>query len=192
MTFRANHPGLRRWCARLAVAASTATLLATLVLWSLYLVRDDFDFGFYSRPYASGEGWMFAIAHYSDSGPFAGYSVWSDRPRSPVQGPLYGTPDYPAWEKQIRQSDRVLDVGGFYFCRWSLIAISEDAATLEGVEYDAEVPFWFVCAASIPLPLWWLRRRVRGRRRAAAGQCLGCGYDLRASVGRCPECGRTL
>jgi hypothetical protein len=37
---------------------------------------------------------------------------------------------------------------------------------------------------------------VRGRRRRRAeqwsrvGLCPACGYDLRASAGRCPECGR--
>ncbi len=33
-------------------------------------------------------------------------------------------------------------------------------------------------------------RRRRLARRAAAGRCPACGYDLRATPARCPECGR--
>jgi hypothetical protein len=39
------------------------------------------------------------------------------------------------------------------------------------------------------LPALWLFRFVRGRRVNKAGCCLVCGYDVRASPERCPECG---
>lgn len=53
------------------------------------------------------------------------------------------------------------------------------------------VPYWAVLAAALPLPLWRLRKWHRRRRRMRTGLCPRCGYDLRATPGRCPECGAT-
>jgi hypothetical protein len=51
------------------------------------------------------------------------------------------------------------------------------------------VPYWLIALAFATPPGWWLAKRVRRRRRFKAGLCVACGYDLRASPERCPECG---
>ena len=50
----------------------------------------------------------------------------------------------------------------------------------------AETPVLLLTAT---LPLWSVARRWRAWRRQRAGLCPSCGYDLRATPDRCPECG---
>src|SRR5215208_4024714 len=42
------------------------------------------------------------------------------------------------------------------------------------------------------LPSIWLLSSRRQRSRSRLGLCRVCGYDLRASAGRCPECGTSF
>lgn len=46
---------------------------------------------------------------------------------------------------------------------------------------------WLLCLGLVPLAD--LRRAIRGRRRVSQQRCRSCGYDLRATPERCPECG---
>jgi hypothetical protein len=65
-----------------------------------------------------------------------------------------------------------------------------------GAGYSAvTVPFWLIGVALL-LPAMApnaLRRATRWlpRRKPVPGRCAACGYDLRATPERCPECGRS-
>jgi len=50
------------------------------------------------------------------------------------------------------------------------------------------VPYWFICLITALAPAIRLTARLR-RKRHPPGLCPKCGYDLRATPDRCPECG---
>jgi hypothetical protein len=51
-------------------------------------------------------------------------------------------------------------------------------------------PHWLFLPPLAVLPAAVASRRWTCRRRDALGLCAACGYDLRATPGRCPECGK--
>jgi hypothetical protein len=57
---------------------------------------------------------------------------------------------------------------------------------------ELELPLWLVAMTFAVPPAMLLYRRRRAVQRGRAGQCPACGYDLRATPERCPECGRVI
>jgi hypothetical protein len=51
------------------------------------------------------------------------------------------------------------------------------------------VPFGYFLALFLVLPTFFLMNKLRHRHRRKSGCCVKCGYDLRATPDRCPECG---
>jgi len=54
------------------------------------------------------------------------------------------------------------------------------------------LPHWFCVLMFAMLPAVRLRSVLRTRRRNRMGVCRNCGYDLRATPDRCPECGTAV
>ena len=53
------------------------------------------------------------------------------------------------------------------------------------------VPDWSLITFGLGASVWLIHRKVR-RRSQTHGLCANCGYDLRASKDRCPECGAII
>jgi hypothetical protein len=63
-------------------------------------------------------------------------------------------------------------------------------------EREIRIEWWVVVAVSFVLPLVWQTRRlvirereISRRRKLEKSICITCGYDMRATPERCPECG---
>jgi hypothetical protein len=78
------------------------------------------------------------------------------------------------------------------FARWGGIGVRTiNGMTVNGYASTSTttvLPMWFLLLISVTLPLTWLYVGMRRRNRLCAGACQFCGYDLRATPDRCPEC----
>ncbi|CAN5572732.1 hypothetical protein BH09PLA1_BH09PLA1_02870 [soil metagenome] len=62
----------------------------------------------------------------------------------------------------------------------------------DGRTISIRFPAWVLSLVCSVLPLIWLSPGYRRRVRKRLGLCERCGYDVRATPERCPECGRSI
>ena len=185
---------LIRWGFNGAAAISAAMLLATLVLWvSSYFVVDELT---WERPnVVSPQEGPYAWTTRAESGRF-----WASRGvEFPFMKPEMGF-------HLFRTSGGIgsgRDGLGFaiHFDRSGMkyvINVSPNGVFTDGgLQYCAgdgsidqlKFPCWLPALLFAAIPAWWLIRKVRRSRRVRLGFCRSCGYDLRATPRRCPECG---
>ena len=97
----------------------------------------------------------------------------------------YGDIGDPGWSHTSTRPVRpaIEDVAARFSFAVSFLGFSllSERSTGFGVMF---VPLWWPVAVGL-----WPVALLARRRRPGAGHCPACGYDLRATLGRCPECG---
>jgi hypothetical protein len=115
--------------------------------------------------------------------------AWKQMPAESKEG-LWHTQQpaegYPGDEDRTAQHGALFDIG------FRSIAYRAPIVGIEVSGVMTVAPIWVAMVPTAVLPIVWVMRRIRGsnwRERVTRGLCGRCGYDLRASPDRCPECG---
>jgi hypothetical protein len=170
---------MRRRIVAIWSALSLLLLIATAVLWiRSYWVADSLDWN-------RGDGFIIAISsrgrfgseqiHFGQQGgswTFQGHGRQAPF-KLPINLPTSGVSGWP------RLGILYIGLPSGGFMQGSCIIL----------------PAWLMAIGTGLLPAWWLasyRRRLRLKRQQGGELCVSCGYDLRATTERCPECGTPI
>ena len=182
--FRTSTSSVVSWAPHLAAAGSAVLFVGACLLWGR-TVRVCDDLGIEWR----GQRQAGSVEVYTVRGRIGlclarGIDLrpdWGGEPFAPPGWALYSNPsDHPPYYPHGRT-----DHGPFAF-------VYDGGDDTPGQRFQdilrvVEVPAWSVALSALTLPALWLRSRRA--RRWPPGSCRRCGYDLRATPDRCPECG---
>jgi hypothetical protein len=174
-------PAVQRRLVTLAAAVSLVLCIATVTL----CVRSYSLFDRVSREDRAGvETELYSVSgrvvlsHFNGSDgdkPKAEWTVESVQPTSPMGRALYASFVSHPQER--------------WWCRSGFDAYLRVSAGIGRTVAEITVPHWFLAFLWAVLPAQHLRAIFRSRRLREHALCSNCGYDLRATPDRCPECG---
>jgi hypothetical protein len=164
-------------------ALSLALCVVTAVFWARsYRVQDDWQFWYLVEKNAK-EADLSKADHYISFRLYTGRgrvaARWADE--YPPAGQIQPICEHAAWPTSTIETfgRSIRNRMGFAF-----FPSSEPA---RGGELIA--PIWSVEVITVVIPALWMSMYIRQRRRRKDNLCIVCGYDLRATSDRCPECG---
>jgi len=109
--------------------------------------------------------------------------VWRSSPATAPYGLRYRTEATLNLPAQLRQYPRHGFVGPIGWGTW---------VRPGSTQWVLLFPLWLIVSVLAILPIVWVYRRTLGDRTNRTGICSTCGYDLRATPDRCPECGTAV
>jgi len=159
-------------------AVSAVLCLATLVLWVRSGIGDAFVLE-HSTMMLGG------VSLHGACEVYVGLDLCPPGQRMPFEFSLYRPApgsdlDY-YWEYRVRTYVHI----GRFALRWGRAQVGND-------RWGAiSFPDWFLVAVFAWIPIWvtWRQKRQRRMLCQKNALCIDCGYDLRATPDRCPECG---
>ena len=175
----------RRRLFNILSAISLVLCLATVALWvRSYYVRDSLHFGRHngnSHVMQSILGRVHLLSHLSGGRESGQTFYYRDRllPHATWNGGMSGYPPRVHWR-----------LG----CAWQNYSQYHLPITIGGQGFSTSrrliiLPYRWPALLFALLPTIALLRAIRRRQRGRQSMCAQCGYDLRATPDRCPECG---
>ncbi len=172
---------MRQRLPNLAAACSAVLCLTTVLLWlRSYTFADAVGYaGRYRAAEVSFVNGRLHVWHWATSDPTWAAMAWWPGWRYMAAGPTN------SWAYRLP--------GGNVTFSFTLAGTNYSlrrGASADIIRYF-HTPAWLLVLTTALFPAWWAYRRRRGRiaRALEQGLCPLCGYDLRASAERCPECG---
>ena len=153
----------------LLTALSLLLCVAAVALWIRSYYRSD-GFGYAQR--------------CSEAERRSDYWVYSTRGRMTFITALLGLPDKeigPFWNSGLPDDPYRMEETGFYLLGWNLEQYPSYATV--------SAPHWALAMLLGVAPAAAALTHFRRIRRQTRDRCRSCGYDLRATPERCPECG---
>ncbi len=186
---------MKRKLAAIFLAVSLLVCVSVCVLWvRSYWHGDRVDAFVKGSAYRQTPVWMFALV--SGNGGFGisqthGNAYYTDEEtwrrvleRNPERRRSYYRPQpavYPQWtpgQSEWRWA-------GFQWTRSERLDLNSWS-----IQRSVVLPYWLPCLITAVPPALWMRARLVRSRSERRGLCPACGYDLRGTPQRCPECGR--
>lgn len=174
-------------------------LLAVAAIGCAGLWVRSYDRSDLVRYCAEDGAWELSVSTSTNQLVFELASARDERPLTDVRGWRREMNEKPEpagdWRRDMATVPAIRHSGGAAGVDWFIADGRPDGDFIFPRVRAVGIPLWFVTLVAGVVPFLAARTTIRGRRarrRREKGLCERCGYDLRASAERCPECGTVI